>query len=65
MRILVAEDEVSIAKALGVMLKKNKYTVDIVHNGIDALYYIGQYAYDGLVLDIMMPQMNGIESLCS
>ena len=61
MRILVAEDEVSIAKALGVMLKKNKYTVDIVHNGIDALYYIGQYSYDTLVLDIMMPQMDGIE----
>ena len=37
MRILIAEDEASIARALKVMLEKNKYTVDMVHNGADAL----------------------------
>ncbi len=63
MRILIAEDEVSIAKALEVMLKKNKYAVDVVHNGLDALDFIGQYSYDGLVLDIMMPKMDGLTLL--
>ena len=52
MRILIAEDEVSIARALKVMLEKSKYTVDMVHSGTDAL-----------VLDIMMPGKDGIEVL--
>lgn len=63
MRILIAEDEVSIAKALAVMLEKNKYAVDTVHNGRDALDYILQTEYDALVLDIMMPGMDGLEVL--
>ena len=63
MRILVAEDEVSIAKALQIMLEKNKYSVDTVHNGIDALDYICAGTYDALVLDIMMPGMDGISVL--
>lgn len=63
MRILIAEDEVSIAKALEVMLRKNKYAVDIVHNGLDARDYIDQYSYDGIVLDIMMPKMDGLTVL--
>lgn len=63
MRILIAEDEVSIAKALKVMLEKNKYTVDMVHSGTDALDYICQIGYDALVLDIMMPGMDGLEVL--
>lgn len=63
MRILIAEDEVYIAKALKVMLEKSKYTVDMVHNGLDALDYISQLSYDGIVLDIMMPGMDGIEVL--
>lgn len=63
MRILIAEDEISIAKALKVMLEKNKYAADMVHNGIDALAYISQIHYDALVLDIMMPGMDGLEVL--
>ena len=63
MRILLAEDEVSIARALKVMLEKNKYTVDMVHNGSDALDYIRATSYDALVLDIMMPGKDGIEVL--
>lgn len=63
MRILIAEDEVSIAKALRLMLEKNKYSVDVVHNGTDALDYICAGEYDALVLDIMMPGMDGISVL--
>lgn len=63
MRILIAEDEVSIAKALKVMLEKDKYTVDIVYDGQDAYDFIMTTAYDVIVLDIMMPKMNGITVL--
>ena len=63
MRILIAEDEVTIARALKVMLEKSKYTVDMVHNGNDALDYIQAASYDALVLDIMMPGKDGIEVL--
>ncbi len=63
MRILIAEDEVSIAKALKVMLEKNKYSVDMVHTGTDALSYILEIRYDALVLDIMMPGLDGLEVL--
>lgn len=61
MRILIAEDEAAIARALKVMLEKNKYSVDVVHNGNDALDYICSTVYDALVLDIMMPGKDGIE----
>lgn len=63
MRILLAEDEESIARALKHMLEKNQYTVDMVHNGADALDFITAVPYDALVLDIMMPKMDGIELL--
>ena len=57
MRVLVAEDEVEIAKALKVMLERSKFTVDVVHNGTDALEYLLATRYDAAVLDIMMPGM--------
>ena len=63
MRILIAEDEVTIARALKVMLEKNKYAVDAVYNGTDALDYIRTANYDALVLDIMMPGMDGLTVL--
>ena len=63
MRILVAEDELTIARALHVMLEKNKYVVDEVHNGRDALEYLLASSYDAIVLDIMMPGMDGIQVL--
>lgn len=63
MRILLAEDEVSIARALQVMLERNKYTVDVVCNGLEALDYMGQFSYDALILDIMMPGLDGISVL--
>lgn len=63
MRILIAEDETTIARALKVMLEKNKYAVDVVYNGDDALEYLRATRYDGLVLDIMMPGKDGLEVL--
>ena len=63
MRILIAEDEVSIAKALKVMLERNKYVVDAVYNGPDAVDYACTNVYDALILDIMMPGMDGIAAL--
>lgn len=63
MRILIAEDEISIAKALKLVLEKNKYAVDMVHNGTDAYNYITSVKYDAAVLDIMMPGMDGLEVL--
>ena len=65
MRILIAEDEVEIAKALQVVLEHNRYKVDIVHTGIDALAYADQQNYDLIVLDIMMPGLDGISVLKS
>ena len=63
MRILIAEDEVSIAKALKVMLERNKYVVDAVYNGTDAVDYACTNVYDALIMDIMMPGMDGIAAL--
>lgn len=63
MRILIAEDEVSIAKALKVLLEKNKYSVDAVFDGEDALDYMLSTDYDAVVLDVMMPKKDGIEVL--
>lgn len=64
MRVLIAEDEVEIAKALKVILEKNNYTADVVHDGKAALDYAGQIDYDILILDIMMPEKDGMEALC-
>lgn len=63
MRLLLAEDEQTIARALKVMLEKNKYAVDVVHDGETALDYICATDYDALILDIMMPKMDGIAVL--
>lgn len=63
MRVLIAEDEVSTAKALKVLLEKSKFAVDIVHCGIDAWSYVSSGSYEVVVLDIMMPGMSGLEVL--
>lgn len=62
-RVLIAEDEISIAKALKIMLEKEKYSVDIVHDGQEAFEFITCAIYDAIVLDIMMPKMDGITLL--
>ncbi|MCR5804377.1 MAG: response regulator transcription factor [Clostridia bacterium] len=63
MKILIAEDEISTAKALKLIMEKSKFSVDIVHNGIDAWSYIQADSYEVIVLDIMMPGMSGLEVL--
>ncbi len=63
MRILYAEDEISLSRAVCAVLKKNNYEVDPVYNGKDALDYLSVGEYDGTILDIMMPEMDGITVL--
>ena len=63
MRILLAEDERSLARALVKIFEKNKYSADAVHNGEDALLYLEGGNYDVAILDIMMPKMDGITAL--
>ncbi|GGE68578.1 response regulator transcription factor [Priestia taiwanensis] len=63
MRILLVEDEIGLAEALGQLLKKQHYSVDIVHNGQAGLDYIVSGIYDLILLDIMLPEMDGITIL--
>ena len=63
MRILVAEDDQRLLKSLLHILKANHFAADGVSNGADALEYGGTGEYDGLVLDIMMPGLDGIQVL--
>ena len=63
MRLLLCEDERSLSRAVEAILRKNNYSVDAVYDGRDALDYIVNGNYDGIILDIMMPVMDGIEVL--
>lgn len=63
MRILLAEDEKPLAKAIIKIFEKNKYSADAVYDGEDALAYLESGGYDVAVLDVMMPKMDGITVL--
>lgn len=63
MRLLLAEDEQELSKALCAILKHNNFSVDAVYNGQDAYDYGLDENYDGIILDLMMPKMNGLEVL--
>lgn len=63
MKLLYAEDEVSLSEAVVDILTYHKYCVDAVYNGADALAYAENEEYDGIILDIMMPKMSGLEVL--
>lgn len=63
MRLLIAEDDRDIAKALTALFEHNNYSTDTVYNGNDAYDYAVEGKYDGIVLDIMMPGMDGLEVL--
>jgi two-component system, OmpR family, response regulator ArlR len=63
MRILIVEDEVGLAEALTQILKKQNYSVDTVHDGQSGLDNIMSGIYDLLLLDIMLPEMDGITLL--
>ena len=63
MRLLLAEDERSLSRAVTVLLRKNHYEVDPVYDGEEALAYLCSGNYDGAILDIMMPKLDGIAAL--
>lgn len=63
MRLLLAEDEKSLSHALVTILEKSHYSVDAVYDGQEALEYLESEAYDGLILDIMMPKVDGFTVL--
>ncbi len=63
MRILVAEDDPRLLKSLVHILETDKFSADGVSNGMDALCHAETGEYDGLVLDIMMPGLDGLQVL--
>lgn len=63
MRLLLAEDEKALSKALTAILERNHYSVDPVYDGQEALDYLESDNYDGIILDIMMPKVDGITVL--
>ena len=63
MRLLLAEDELALSRAITAILKKNNYEVDAVYDGEAALDWLSANNYDGAVLDIMMPKLDGISAL--
>lgn len=63
MRILLAEDERSLSRAVIALLEKNNYSADAVYDGQEALEYLEAGNYDALILDLMMPKMDGMTVL--
>lgn len=63
MRLLLAEDEQALSKALKTILERNNYSVDAAYDGQEALEYLEADNYDGVILDIMMPKVDGITVL--
>lgn len=63
MRLLIADDEINLAKALQAVLIDAGYNCDVCFDGNSAIHLVSQEMYDGLILDIMMPEKNGYEVL--
>lgn len=63
MRLLLAEDEKSLSRAVKAILEKNNFSVDAVYDGAEALEYLDSGNYDGVIMDVMMPRMDGITAL--
>lgn len=63
MRLLLAEDELALSKALTAILERNNYSVDAAYDGQAALEYLEADNYDGVILDVMMPKADGITVL--
>ena len=61
MKALIVDDEVKLADALAELFRQHKILVDVVYDGEDGLYYAQNGDYDVVVLDVMMPRMNGYE----
>ena len=63
MRILLAEDERSLSRAMMALLERNHYSADAVYDGEEALAYLECGNYDALILDLMMPKLDGLSVL--
>ena len=63
MKLLIAEDEQDLAEALTAFFEKNQFTVDAVSDGQEAYTYASSGGYDAVILDVMMPKLNGVEVL--
>ena len=63
MKLLYAEDEAALSEAVVDILSYHNYTVDAVYDGREALDYARNEAYDGIILDVMMPKLSGLEVL--
>ena len=61
MRVLIVEDEMHLADVLGEIMKSNKFTADVVYDGEDGFDYAMSGNYDVIVMDVMMPKMNGFD----
>lgn len=61
MKVLIVEDEIRLADALGQIMKEQNYHTDIVNDGTDGLYYGLTNEYDVIILDVMLPGMNGFQ----
>ena len=63
MKILLVEDNEQLNKALSTVLKRNAFVVDSAFDGEEALLLLRDYSYDAIVLDIMLPRIDGLEVL--
>ncbi|MBO6047477.1 MAG: response regulator, partial [Erysipelotrichaceae bacterium] len=63
MKLLLAEDEVGMSRAVTAILTHNGYEVDVVFDGQEALDKAYTYAYDCMIIDIMMPKLDGLTVL--
>ena len=63
MKLLLAKEQKELSKALKAILESNRYSVDAVYDGEDAIYYMENSEYDAVILDIMMPKVDGITVL--
>ena len=63
MKLLLVEDNVQLNKALSTLLKRNSYLVDSASDGEEALLCLKEYQYDVIILDIMLPKIDGLEVL--
>lgn len=61
MRILIVEDEIRLAEALGQIMVQHKYAADVVYDGESGLAYASSGLYDVILLDVMLPRMSGLE----
>ena len=63
MKLLLVEDSLQLNKALTTVLKRNSFIVDSAFDGEEALLFLEQYKYDAIILDIMLPKINGLDVL--